>query len=147
MRISDGSSDVFSSDRMDKEKIKRVVGLSSTVSLIKDNPDAAVNRRISLVVLNRRAERRIDAQNATAASLVEFQEASQSGPLPGQSVAGPALDTPAPLRGVGLPPVMPRGPGADNRLLHGISLLAGDDHSKFFDTLKSDKRRGGQKSL
>jgi len=38
--------------------------LADTVNLIKDDPMAAVNRRISLLVLNRRTERRIDAQNA-----------------------------------------------------------------------------------
>lgn len=57
---------------MDESKVKRVLGLGSTVSLIKDDPNAAVNRRISLVVLNKRAERRIDAQNSTAASVVKL---------------------------------------------------------------------------
>lgn len=49
---------------MDETKIKQVLGLSSTVSLIKDDPNAAVNRRISILVLNQQAERRIDDQNA-----------------------------------------------------------------------------------
>ncbi|MBP6019211.1 MAG: flagellar motor protein MotB [Burkholderiaceae bacterium] len=48
---------------MAEPKIKQILGLSSSVSLIKDNPIAAVNRRISIVVLNRQAERRIDEQN------------------------------------------------------------------------------------
>lgn len=47
-----------------ENKVKRVLGLADTVNLIKDDPAAAVNRRISLLVLNRRAERRIDEQNA-----------------------------------------------------------------------------------
>ena len=46
-----------------EDKIKQILGLSSTVSLIKDNPAAAVNRRISITVLSREAEDRIDAQN------------------------------------------------------------------------------------
>lgn len=46
-----------------EDKIKQILGLSSTVSLIKDNPAAAVNRRISITVLSRQAEERIDAQN------------------------------------------------------------------------------------
>src|SRR5690606_35343293 len=45
---------------MSEPKIKQVLGLGSTVNLIKDDPFAAVNRRISIVVLNLRAERRID---------------------------------------------------------------------------------------
>lgn len=47
---------------MDEPKVKQVLGLSSTVPLILDDPNAAVNRRISIVVLNQRAERRIDDQ-------------------------------------------------------------------------------------
>ena len=46
-----------------ENKIKQILGMSSTVSLIKDNPAAAVNRRISITVLNRKAEELIDAQN------------------------------------------------------------------------------------
>lgn len=47
-----------------ENKVKRILGLADTVNLTKDDPMAAVNRRISLLVLNRRAERRIDQQNA-----------------------------------------------------------------------------------
>src|SRR5690606_27774692 len=55
---------------MRETKIKRILGLSSTVNLIKDNPNAAVNRRISLVVLNKSAERRIDEQHAAGDTVV-----------------------------------------------------------------------------
>jgi chemotaxis protein MotB len=48
-----------------ENKVKRILGLADTVNLIKDDPMAAVNRRISLLILNRRAERRIDQQNTT----------------------------------------------------------------------------------
>lgn len=54
-----------------ERKIKRILGLGETVHLIKENPLAAVNRRISILVLNRRAERRIDAQDATEAQGLE----------------------------------------------------------------------------
>src|SRR5690606_32571098 len=47
-----------------ENKIKRILGLGDTVNLVKDDPLAAVNRRISILVLNRRAQRRIDEQNA-----------------------------------------------------------------------------------
>lgn len=56
-----------------EQKVKRVLGLSSSVSLIKDNPNAAVNRRISLLVLNRHAERRIDEQDAVGESLANLK--------------------------------------------------------------------------
>lgn len=46
-----------------EDKIKQILGVGSMVSLIKDNPTAAVNRRISITVLSRQAEDRIDAQN------------------------------------------------------------------------------------
>ena len=67
---------------MDEPKIKQVLGLSSTVSLIKDQPDAAVNRRISIVVLNQRAERRIDEQARAGASVQALEN--------GHDLTGPA---------------------------------------------------------
>lgn len=58
---------------MDESKVKQVLGLSSSVSLIKDNPNAAVNRRISIVVLNQRAERRIDEQAHAGDSAAQLE--------------------------------------------------------------------------
>lgn len=45
-----------------ENKVRQILGLADTVNLIKDDPTAAVNRRISLLVLNRQAERRIERQ-------------------------------------------------------------------------------------
>lgn len=45
-----------------ENKVKQILGLASTVNLIKDNPEAAVNRRISIVALSRQAEEQMDAQ-------------------------------------------------------------------------------------
>src|SRR5690606_34294992 len=59
---------------MDEPKIKQILGLAASVSLVKDNPAAAVNRRISIVVLNQRAERRIDEQNASGASTANLKD-------------------------------------------------------------------------
>lgn len=73
---------------MSEPKIKRILGLASSVSLIKDDPAAAVNRRISIVVLNRRAEQRIDSQNAAGAPVAHLDAllAPQAMPsLPGLS--------------------------------------------------------------
>lgn len=62
---------------MDEPKIKQILGLSSSVSLIKDNPLAAVNRRISIVVLNSQAERRIDEQNNAGAVQTTISDISE----------------------------------------------------------------------
>ena len=57
-----------------ENKIKRILGLGDTVDLIQDDPMAAVNRRISILVLNRRAERRIDEQNAAGQEGMKIRE-------------------------------------------------------------------------
>lgn len=63
---------------MQESKIKRVLGLSSSVPLVKDDPNAAVNRRISLLVLNQRAERRIDEQDAVGSPSVDAGTAADA---------------------------------------------------------------------
>jgi len=75
---------------MDESKIKRVLGLSSSVSLVKDNPAAAVNRRISIVVLSRRAEQRIDQQYLPGASGVNLNELVAPERAASQSESGQA---------------------------------------------------------
>ncbi|MEI2417582.1 flagellar motor protein MotB [Orrella sp. JC864] len=62
---------------MNETKVMRVMGLSSSMSLIKDDPYAAVNRRISLVVLNQRTQQQIEHENAAAAD-VTAQGASET---------------------------------------------------------------------
>jgi len=54
---------------MNESKVIRVQGLSSNMSLVKDDPYAAVNRRISLVVLNEATQRRLESENAAAADI------------------------------------------------------------------------------
>src|SRR5690606_9416244 len=73
---------------MEEPKIRRILGLSSSVSLIKENPAAAVNRRISIVVLNRRAERRIDEQNESGASAANIKELLEPAQGPGLMMPG-----------------------------------------------------------
>ena len=58
---------------MDETKVRRVLGLSSTVNLLSD-PYADGNRRISILVLNRRAERRMDEQDATYATRIDLDQ-------------------------------------------------------------------------
>ncbi|CDL85267.1 flagellar motor protein MotB [Xenorhabdus szentirmaii] len=48
-----------------EDKILRVVGMASTVSMQKGiDPNAPVNRRISIIVLNKEAEKRIEQENS-----------------------------------------------------------------------------------
>ncbi|HWL27695.1 MAG TPA: flagellar motor protein MotB [Burkholderiaceae bacterium] len=76
---------------MDETKIRRILGLSSSVPLIKENPAAAVNRRISIVVLNRRAERRINEQNESGSTAVNLQDMLE--PAPGPEISIPGMPT------------------------------------------------------
>ena len=62
-------------------KIKQILGLAATVSLIKDNPAAAVNRRISIVVLNHLAKQRLDAQSDFDRPDFEFPDDSAAGAI------------------------------------------------------------------
>jgi chemotaxis protein MotB len=61
------------------EKIGRVVGLASSVLLDPSAPESPVNRRISIVVMNKRTEAAISAENG---NLLMVQEAGPS-PAPG----------------------------------------------------------------
>src|SRR5690625_6019419 len=45
-----------------ENKVKQISALASTVDLIKEEPQAARNRRISIVALSRQAEEQMDAQ-------------------------------------------------------------------------------------
>ncbi|MBI6550454.1 flagellar motor protein MotB [Xenorhabdus lircayensis] len=65
---------------LDEIKILRVVGMASTVSMQKGiDPNASVNRRISIIVLNKDAEKRIEQENSggnamTANNSMDMQE-------------------------------------------------------------------------
>ncbi len=61
------------------EKIGRVVGLASSVLLDPSAPESPVNRRISIVVMNKRTEAAISAENG---NLLMVQEAGPA-PAPG----------------------------------------------------------------
>ncbi|GGE71228.1 MAG TPA: flagellar motor protein MotB [Paenalcaligenes hominis] len=58
---------------LSEDKVKQIIGLSSTVSLVKEDPAAAVNRRISITVLSKAAEQRIDAENEAALTDQELE--------------------------------------------------------------------------
>jgi chemotaxis protein MotB len=57
-------------------KIMRVVGLADAVPFNKDNPNAPVNRRISIIVMNKKAEEAItkEGQQVEAATAQEVAE-------------------------------------------------------------------------
>src|SRR5690606_38812106 len=84
-------------------KVMRIMGLASSMSLVKDDPYAAVNRRISLVVLNERTQRRIEEENAAAAGVTPMSseeiiqaargQAAPSGAPAAASAAAPAGQT------------------------------------------------------
>ncbi|WP_340616592.1 flagellar motor protein MotB [Xenorhabdus entomophaga] len=65
---------------LDEAKVLRVVGMASTVSMQKGiDPNAPVNRRISIIVLNKDAEKRIEQENSggnamTANNSMDIQE-------------------------------------------------------------------------
>jgi len=80
-----------------ENKVARIMGLSSSVSLVKDDPYAAVNRRISLVILNRATQERLERENAAAAD-VSAADARQ---------AGAALPRPASAPAPAAPPAAP----------------------------------------
>ena len=88
---------------MHESKLLRVMGLGSTMNMVKDDPFAAVNRRISLVVLNQRTQRRIELENASAA---DIQAASARGAIDA-ATADPQAASEAAARGVPAPAAAP----------------------------------------
>ncbi|NYT26010.1 flagellar motor protein MotB [Alcaligenaceae bacterium] len=119
---------------MDETKVRRVLGLSSTVNLV-DDPYADANRRISILVLNQRAERRMDEQEATYASQVELDEVlgadaakrlgvEQGSPQDSRSPPGSAIPGwPAPGSGIpGMPDEAAPGGGASGLLMPGMEV-------------------------
>jgi chemotaxis protein MotB len=73
------------------EKIGRVVGLASSVLLDPSAPESPVNRRISIVVMNKRTEAAISAENG---NLLMVQEAGPA-PAPGGEPVAHEPATPA----------------------------------------------------
>lgn len=86
-----------------ENKVARIMGLSSSVSLVKDDLYAAVNRRISLVILNRATQERLERENAAAADVSAADARQVGAALPRPA---PAPDTPA-AAPVAVPPAPP----------------------------------------
>lgn len=79
---------------MEEPKVLRVMGVASTMDLNKADPLDPVNRRISIVVLNRRAQANIEQENASGSSAgvkIDTQKDSASqlrdgAPKPSESI-------------------------------------------------------------
>ncbi len=83
---------------MDERKILRVVGLAAVVPYDTANPAAPVNRRISIVVMNPTAERRVlSGTELQAADVREFEQALGTAPRTGPVVAPPLPQAVPPL--------------------------------------------------
>jgi chemotaxis protein MotB len=95
---------------MNESKVLRVVGLASSLPIDPENPLNPINRRISLVVLNEKTERRIrgladesdaEIQNEVDAAEVLGVDDAQAEPPPGDA---------APLEGAPTEPQAPSAP-------------------------------------
>jgi len=75
---------------MDGDKVARVVGLADSNPLVEDDPQNALNRRISIIVLNKLAEERL------ARSGGEIETGSASGASPGAEATVPDAPEPGP---------------------------------------------------
>ena len=104
-----------------ENKIKRILGLADTVNLIKEDPLAAVNRRISILVLNRRAERQIDQQNAAGQDALRLRELTGGTvSVPEAASAGSSETGPAPAS----VEAAPQGPAADGEASPAVAAPA-----------------------
>jgi chemotaxis protein MotB len=83
---------------MAEEKIVRVVGLSSAVLFNKEDPLNPVNRRISLIVMNKKAEEAAQHDGGVVKLDAEADEADISETLKGGVEALPAAPPVAPAR-------------------------------------------------
>lgn len=101
---------------MDEAKVLRVTGLASTQNLNKADPLDPENRRISILVLNRKSETALMREDATATTLLNDAAGSQAlaqqiggGAKPAAPGAGPAA---VPKPALAPPVVKPAAPAA-----------------------------------
>lgn len=86
-------------------KVLRVVGMASTMNLKSHGGDDAINRRITILVLNRATQQGIEHENAEG-NATEIDNLDGLQQLAPRVPATPALPTPIPAP-VGEPPVAP----------------------------------------
>ncbi|NMM05789.1 flagellar motor protein MotB [Polaromonas sp.] len=68
-------------------KVLRVMGVASSMNLNQDDPYAPINRRISIVVLNQRAQMDIEKANAAVAASVSLKAGTAAPATAGQAAA------------------------------------------------------------
>jgi chemotaxis protein MotB len=68
-------------------KVLRVMGVASSMNLNQDDPYSPINRRISIVVLNQRAQMDIEKANAAVAASVSLKPGNASPAPAGQAAA------------------------------------------------------------
>jgi chemotaxis protein MotB len=70
---------------MDDAKVMRITGFASTVLFDKEHPQNAINRRISIVVMNKRTEEAIlnDGKESPVAEVSEAEQLEGQGIVPG----------------------------------------------------------------
>jgi chemotaxis protein MotB len=107
---------------MDERKILRVMGLAAVVPFDKEAPDAPINRRISIVVMNSMAERRVLSGTELQASDIEgFERALSRVPGVGGIVPPPPTVVPSPqsaapaVPAAQVAPAAPVDPGSPKR--------------------------------
>jgi len=83
---------------MDEEKVVRVVGLSSAVLFDKENPFNPVNRRISIIVMNKKAEEAAQKDGGTVEIDTDLEN-------PENAILGAAGSSPTPSNVLASPPI------------------------------------------
>jgi chemotaxis protein MotB len=92
---------------LDEQKIARVVGLASSVLFVKDEPLNPINRRISIIVMTRRAEDAALSTDAPSFVTPAPGEAASTAALPDAGAGAATAVSAAPV-------AVPGGPGADH---------------------------------
>jgi chemotaxis protein MotB len=82
---------------LDDSKIMRVTGFASTILFDKTQPQSPINRRISIIVLNKRTEEAIlnDGKEEKVAEVTDAEQLNAQGVLPPAAVPPPAPAAPA----------------------------------------------------
>lgn len=120
---------------MAETKVRRVVGVSSTVNLVSD-PYADANRRISILVFNQRAERRMTQQDASYLSPTDLNELLKSGQGMGEESA-PATEELSKLEQV-LQTLPTLSPEPEPPELPGLPMEPGTSSSGLVETVVPD---------
>ncbi|HQS57048.1 MAG: flagellar motor protein MotB [Gallionellales bacterium 35-53-114] len=96
---------------MDENKVVRVVGLSSAVLFDKENPFNPVNRRISIIVMNKKAEEAAQRDGGTVEIDAGNAEQSNAEGMSALSASSAVVPTAVPVSGVAAPVIPPGGEG------------------------------------